>query len=695
MSKYFAHPPTTAARNDFDGAIGAGFIPVGALIVTRLGRYYGGSTHDHVVKIWQHGVTGTPVASGTILAASAADSDGYKWVTLGAPVTLAAGTRYYIVVDETNGQDVWKDNYDHTGLLSNDVTHWGLAYETTRGAYPTNQSAGVTGYNTGTFEYTVDTKTYYVSAAGSNSNNGLTTGAPFLTLGHAQSVAGHRDTILLRRGDTFVESVGFTKATTIDAYGTGAAPIIAPSGSTQNAIKFTNCHDGIVQNIKIVGANTGTPNVGSGVFAPSWPAGVEFANTETGGIYYSGPKVLYCDISGFQTGVAFTATDTEYSGEFASSSGFEDFEVAYNTIHHCYDCGVKSSNGTQVRSSNFVDPHIHDNVIHDITGNSSFNSGFGIFLLQALGSNQGEANATGVIEGNVVYSIGKGANHNDSGGPACILTCHCQRITIQNNEAYDCVANSQGVDGIGIDLDISSKDCVMQYNYVHDNDYCGLYLFVDDVGSIVRFNLSVGNNRTNTTYGELAVNSNCNAQIYHNTLISNHGRGLTITGDRSNGVMTVFNNVIVVPEGVVALELNNSGNLAVYRNLYWDGTGQTTFRYDGANYVGLKDFTGASSQEDFTGMESDPLLVSRSAIAPTFNDAYAVQADTRFRPTIGSPLRNNAAGVQEGFSVEGPYDIRGVALGSERYNIGAYNTFAEVGPVTYGGGHVPLRGRPL
>ena len=47
-------------------------------------------------------------------------------------------------------------------------------------------------------------KTYYVSTSGRDSNTGLTTTAPFLTLAHALSVGGSaNNSILLRRGDTF------------------------------------------------------------------------------------------------------------------------------------------------------------------------------------------------------------------------------------------------------------------------------------------------------------------------------------------------------------------------------------------------------------------------------------------------------------------------------------------------------------
>lgn len=84
--------------------------------------------------------------------------------------------------------------------------------------------------------------TYYVSAAGSNSNNGLSTGAPFLTIAHAVSVMVAGDTCLMNGGDTFTETISPPAAlsgssgspTTFGAYGAGRPLIRNPGGAGAN-----------------------------------------------------------------------------------------------------------------------------------------------------------------------------------------------------------------------------------------------------------------------------------------------------------------------------------------------------------------------------------------------------------------------------------------------------------------------------
>jgi parallel beta-helix repeat protein len=74
--------------------------------------------------------------------------------------------------------------------------------------------------------------TYYVSNAGSNSNNGRSEGAAFETVAKAAGVVSTGDTILLQRGDVFRESVSISRSgVNVDAYGTHQdLPVI--SGST-------------------------------------------------------------------------------------------------------------------------------------------------------------------------------------------------------------------------------------------------------------------------------------------------------------------------------------------------------------------------------------------------------------------------------------------------------------------------------
>lgn len=81
--------------------------------------------------------------------------------------------------------------------------------------------------------------TYYVSAVGSNANNGTSSATPWATIAKVNSttlVAG--DTVLFRKGDTFTDAglVCDNNGTSVNritygAYGTGALPIISGGGT--------------------------------------------------------------------------------------------------------------------------------------------------------------------------------------------------------------------------------------------------------------------------------------------------------------------------------------------------------------------------------------------------------------------------------------------------------------------------------
>jgi hypothetical protein len=81
------------------------------LTVTSLGRIYvAGNTGTHTVKLVNAG-TGNDVPGGSVsinMAAGTA-SNGFKYIALAAPVTLAANTAYYVVSQETSGGDQWYD----------------------------------------------------------------------------------------------------------------------------------------------------------------------------------------------------------------------------------------------------------------------------------------------------------------------------------------------------------------------------------------------------------------------------------------------------------------------------------------------------------------------------------------------------------------------------------------------------------
>ena len=95
------------------------------------------------------------------------------------------------------------------------------------------------------------------------------------------------------------------------------------------------------------------------------------------------------------------------------------------------------------------------------------------------------------------------------GGPCGIWTYNSNNITIQYNESYGNLGDR--VDGDGFDMDGGTTNCILQYNYSHDNDGAG-YLqaqFPDaqeHSGDIIRYNISQNDGRKNS-YGAIEVSA--------------------------------------------------------------------------------------------------------------------------------------------------------------------------------------------
>ncbi len=126
-------------RNNFGSYVGMK-ITVGSqpLTVKQLGRYFvPGNSGTHNVKI-VNALTGTDLINGGVyidMGAGTADSQGFKYADLAAPVTLAANSSYYIISSEADGGDQWHD-YDSvlstTGaaVVNSGVYYWNNAYST-------------------------------------------------------------------------------------------------------------------------------------------------------------------------------------------------------------------------------------------------------------------------------------------------------------------------------------------------------------------------------------------------------------------------------------------------------------------------------------------------------------------------------------------------------------------------------------
>jgi hypothetical protein len=105
--------------------------------------------------------------------------------------------------------------------------------------------AGASGWATKTVTVTAPSyTTYYVSAAGNDSNNGLSTTAPLKTIAHAWTLLGPNVAIRLRRGDTFAggsNTLSLTGPCLLGAYTDPAAvSTVPPVWSSSMAAKQWN-----------------------------------------------------------------------------------------------------------------------------------------------------------------------------------------------------------------------------------------------------------------------------------------------------------------------------------------------------------------------------------------------------------------------------------------------------------------------
>lgn len=97
------------------------------------------------------------------------------------------------------------------------------------------------------FNIHTSSKAIYISSTGNDSNDGLTTGTPKLTIAGGLAIRNSGDHLLLKRGETFsAPEAGFNgdsgidadHPTVIGAYGTGARPIINSTIPTSTCIGF-------------------------------------------------------------------------------------------------------------------------------------------------------------------------------------------------------------------------------------------------------------------------------------------------------------------------------------------------------------------------------------------------------------------------------------------------------------------------
>jgi hypothetical protein len=157
-------------RNNFSGAIGFQFQVSQSITVTSLGRYFPSAGSSHAINLWTASNTAAPLATATVSGSGPA-SIVYATIT---PVTLIPGTVYAITIDETNGGDLWVDDWVpggggavKVGELNGIITNFRGAYALTQSKYPSFTSIAGYIYDTPAMIFTTNEP---LLSSGVNSN---------------------------------------------------------------------------------------------------------------------------------------------------------------------------------------------------------------------------------------------------------------------------------------------------------------------------------------------------------------------------------------------------------------------------------------------------------------------------------------------------------------------------------------------
>ena len=506
---------------------------------------------------------------------------------------------------------------------------------------------------------TTNAATYYLDCSASRNGNG-TEVSPWNSLASANGFAFRPgDHLLLRRGTdcngalTPQGSGASNTPNVVDAYGTGARPIIN-GGNATAALKLFDQQYWEINNLEIIGGNL------YGVYVSG-----NTPNTTINHVYLRNLNVH---------DAGYMSTKRADSGEVfmsAKAAGeiFNDVLIDGVIAHdsHVSEGIFVSAGGAWIEASGVSQPlgnnvTVQNSVAHDIYGD-------GILIAEMN---------NGLLQGNVVYRSGLCSTCTGS-TPVGLWEWYCHTCTVQYNESY--ANQSWGGDGGDFDIDYYNDNNVVQYNYGHDSaGYCVAFFGAGgraSVDNVFRYNVCSNNGRRSdlSKQGEVFIhtwdNGSLNGvQIYNNTFYwnpaSNAPAFSTSDATYSGSEPRFFENNIIY--ATVPDMIQTSSAFALDNNIYWTTSGSgPSWEVDGATYTSFSAYR-ATAHQDSHSYYTNPMLRD-----PTYHAGG--KPTTAFELLPGSPAIGAGIHVCEetkGCSM-GAQDFWGNPLpAGTGYNIGAY-----------------------
>jgi hypothetical protein len=469
--------------------------------------------------------------------------------------------------------------------------------------------------------------TYYVDAInGSDGNKGTSQSAPWQSIGRVNAAnLSPGSSILFKGGESFSGGVvANTAGAKYTSYGSGRATICS-GGETG-----LRCTAGGVRvsNLNFVGSGS-----------PSNPSDGIDVGGATNNI-----TITYVDVSEYSGGAGINV--------YGSHNGVTVTHVkSYNNMS--YGISVYGADSTKYDNANVLIAYCETYGNCGTTSNSY--DGNGITLQSVNGA---------VVEH--CSSHDNGLNCTGCGGPCGIWTIYSNNVIIQFNESYhnrsQYDGNGTACDNDGFDLDGGTTNCILQYNYSHDNDGAGLMCWSNGAGAptnnIIRYNISQNDGNDDNA---MAARQGAgilvggwpyavNLQIYNNTLYDG-GAGMRPVVDVEGATSSGFRNNIVMSVG--GIELVGGAACAFQGNDYWSAGGALNI----AGYASISAWRNATGQEMLDGQpvgyNVNPMLRDAGGGGSIDNwerletglSAYLLKSGS---PMIGAGLNLSSFGIDPG-----------------------------------------------
>lgn len=524
----------------------------------------------------------------------------------------------------------------------------------------------------------VQAATYYIDASGgSDSNNGTTTGTAWQNLSKASaSPVTSGDTILLKRGETWIgQTLTPIANTTIDAYGSGAKPIINGNSAVARCISIT-ANNVSVSNITVRGAtssmvfvgatgailsdidsignpiafriNSGTATLNRVTSSGASNAAYFFENSSVTTIN-TATSTTTTTGNGFR---AITSSQVTCNNCTASGSIVDGFSLANSAILNCNKCSA-FNNGSTSDSTSGDGYTSHDTSVMNIRYSiayGNYKSG-----VAATGASSGEVlNST--FYNNVQSTFGSGW---DSSGDLGIGINATGTWTIKNNITYghpvEFMISAVAVAGGG---NVNSD-----YNNFYDSlggnafDYSGTF------SNFATYKTNSGKDANslnlNPVFQNIATN---NFKLQSSSSVINMGTNVSLTSDYIS---------TSVPQG-------SSVDMGAYEFLIPSPAATLTqYKSDGSTIIS----TGSSTNETTVVLTFDMFST---------NDSDSLTPQVEIQPIGNSftntPTNSGSAVVFSGSSVQGTVTISGLVNGTAyHWQARVHNSAGNSTWTSYGG----------